>query len=228
MAVVNNAHYVGRSEASRKVVTHRKMNFTGWVFSKKNECLVAYESLLERDYIQLVEVDPNVKSYREQPEPLTWSDGHDTYRTTFDFAVTRHDGARYLVEIKPFAKVVKYGLDELYGFVRHAAKRQGYDGFELWTDREIRATPRLGNAELLVSANTAAIDRTDEMTMQICVRLLRKNAARVSIGELRASSGLGPKAYWQILRMVAAGQLVPADRSAALNDAAVLVISGKR
>jgi hypothetical protein len=61
---------MGRSIATRKVVTYRSGHFTGVVPSSKNNRVIQYESILERDYIQLVESDRDVKSYSEQPTPV--------------------------------------------------------------------------------------------------------------------------------------------------------------
>lgn len=140
---------MGRSVATRKVVTYRRDNFTGFVPSRKNSRVIQYESLLERDYIQLLEADPGVFAYSEQPTPLKWSDGVSSYETTFDFCVISNLRGKYLSEVKPLSKVIKHGLDVQYGYAREAAKTQGYDDLELWTEREIRAFPRLSSAELV-------------------------------------------------------------------------------
>lgn len=225
MSVQTRATHIGRSDATRKVVTYRSGHFTGFVPSRKNEDMVQYESILERDYIQLLESDPGVLKYSEQPKPLRWSDGEHSYVTTFDFVVTRRDKTRYLAEVKPLTKVIKYKLDELYGYARAAAIADGYGDFELWTDREIRAMPRLGNAELIVSSATAFSELAFELALLTAIDSMRRHSDRATIRELRAASKLGQVGYWQIIRMVARGQLIPVDATASLDDRAILMFA---
>jgi hypothetical protein len=228
MTVVNRARHMGRSVATRKVVTYRSGHFTGYVPSTKNGRMIQYESILERDFIQLIEADRDVVSYSEQPTPLEWSDGYEFFKTTFDFCVERSDGRRYLVEVKPLSKVIKYRLDLLYGFARAAAKEAGYDEFELWTDRELKAMPRLLNAELQVASATTFEDESCLLTMLSTASELRRRSDRTTVREMRAASNLGHAAYWAVIRMVARGQLVPLDPTAPLDDSAVLIFAGAR
>jgi hypothetical protein len=226
MSAKKRAMKMGRSIASRKVVTYRSGHFTGYVPSPKNNRMIQYESILERDYIQLVESDRDVVGYSEQPTPLEWSDGVEYFKTTFDFRVERTDGRTYLVEVKPLSKVIKYRLDLLYGFARAAAKAKGYDDFELWTDRELKALPRLGNAELLVSSVTTFEDHANVLAIYSAVSEIGKSSERATIREIRSASGLGPEAYWAVIKLVARGQLIPLDPLAPLDDTAVLLIAG--
>jgi hypothetical protein len=226
MSVKNRALKMGRSVSSRKVVTYRSGHFTGYVPSVKNERMIQYESILERDYIQLIETDREIISYSEQPVPLKWSDGIDHFVTTFDFKVERDGGREYLVEVKPLARVIKYRLDELYGYARAAAKAEGYDDFELWTDRELKALPRLPNAELLTSSKTTFEDQGAELAIQSAVSAIGKKSRHTTIRELRSVSKLGSRAYWSVIKMVARGELVPVDPAAPLDDNAIMLISG--
>ena len=226
MTVVNRARHMGRSVATREVVTYRSGHFTGYVPSIMNGRMVQYESILERDFIQLIESDRGVVGYSEQPPPLEWTNGYEFFTTTFDFCVERNDGRRYLVEVKPLSKVMKYRLDLLYGFARAAAKQAGYHEFELWTDRELKAMPRLLNAELMVAGTTTFKDKSSFLTMLSIATKLRRLSDRTTVRAMRAASSLGHAAYWAVIRMVACGQLVPADPAAPLDDNAVLMFAG--
>lgn len=241
MSVQTRAKHMGRSDASRKVVTYRSGHFTGFVPSRKNGDVVQYESILERDYIQLLEADPGVLRYSEQPKPICWSDGEESYTTTFDFVVVRTDKSKYLAEVKPLEKVRKYKLDELYGHARAAAWSVGYSDLELWTDREIRAMPRLGNAELVVSSETAVSSTALELALLSSITSIQSCSDRATILDLRlamlkvlsnaATAGLpdddrvSGSVYWQIIRAVARGSLIPVDPAASLDDRAVLTFA---
>jgi hypothetical protein len=228
MTVAIRAKHMGRSVSTRKVVTYRSGHFTGYVPSGKNSRMIKYESILERDYIQLVECDRDVLEYSEQPEKLNWSDGVDSHDTTFDFEVFRRGGQKYLVEVKPLSKVIKYGLADLYGYARVAAIKKGYDDLELWTDRELKAMPRLGNAELLVGGNTTFEDLTTTLAIRSAISDLRSVVDRATIRDIRAASRLGASAYWGVIRMIALGQLIPECALSPLDDNAVLLFAGGR
>lgn len=225
----HRALHIGRSTSSRKVVTYRSGHFTGWVPSRKNGRVVQYESILERDYIQLIEADPGVESYTEQPTAMRWDDGDRHYETTFDFEVKRIDGSKYLAEVKPLAKVQKYGLDDLYGHARAHAKKNKYSDLELWTEREIRAMPRLANAELMISSKTGVRDAAFEARLYLALSKLSERSDRATIREIRAASmsqNGEPSIYWEIIRAVARGELVPESECALLDDRAVLMFEG--
>lgn len=230
MPTITRARHIGRSTSTRKVVTYRSGHFTGFVPSQKNGRVIKYESILERDYIQLVEADPEIESYTEQPEAIEWSDGIDTFKTTFDFAVEHVGGARHLIEVKPLSKVTKYRLDLLYGFARAAALKNKYAEFELWTDRELKAAPRLGNAELAVSAVTTTYDPDLLRQLLTAIRQISATTDRMTLRELRSTCGESKdrRFYWPIVALVAKGSLVPADPCAPLDDRAVLIIPGAR
>lgn len=225
MAITNFARLMGRSTASRKVVTYRKATFTGFYPSRKNNRMVQYESLLERDFIVLAEADPRIQTYTEQPSPLWWTDGVRTYRTTFDFAITLSGNRKYLVEVKPLEKVLKYSLDHLYGFARAAARKRGYTGLELWTDREIRAYPRLPNADLVAASRTSYVDLSHELAMRSAIAKLAQQTKQFSIKSLRAASNLGAASFRMVIRLIAGGELLPVSQAAPLDDHALLTIS---
>jgi len=229
MSVLTRARMMGRSVASRRVVTYRKPNFTGYFPSGKNRRQIQYESLLERDYILLLEADPHVISYREQPPPINWTDGVCHFTTTFDFEVSLSKpgdplNLKYLVEIKPAAKVRKYRLDELYGHARAAAISQGYLTLELWTEREIRALPRLTNAELIGTAITNYFDPSHELAANTALRQLLTDTDRFTIRQFRRAFNAEQQGYRTAVRMIARGQLVPIDATAPLDDSAVLTV----
>jgi hypothetical protein len=186
--------------------------------------MVQYESLLERNFIVLAEADPRIHTYTEQPIPLWWTDGVRTYRTTFDFEITISKDRKYLVEVKPLEKVLKYNLDHLYGFVRAAARKRGYTGLELWTDREIKAYPRLPNADLVAAAGTSYVDLSHELAMRSAIAGLAQRSKAFTVKALRAASNLGTHSYRMVIRFVASGELSPVNPMAPLDDQALLAI----
>ena len=193
---------MGRSTSTRDITTGRRTNFTGYFPSQKNGRLIVYESLNERDFVALLEDNRGVIRYDEQPPTLEWSDGEEIYETTFDFRYEDVDELWTLVEVKPLAKVIKHNLTELYAYARAYALRAGYRGFELWTEREIRAMPRLANADIKIFQDTPYWD--EGHLLAVC-HAMRTAGGRINTRELRARSGLGENAYRAIIRLVARG-----------------------
>jgi hypothetical protein len=224
MTVDFNIQHMGPSTSTREVATGRRTNFSGYFPSTKNGKLIVYESLLERDFIALLEDDRDILSYDEQPPTLIWSDGIDTYETTFDFRYEDIDHQWTLVEVKPLENVLKHNLIEHYAYARAYALRAGYHAFELWTDREIRAMPRLANADMKIFQDTPYWDDTHLIAVQYA---MRKVGGRATIRELRAASNLKEAAYRVIVKLVAQGDFVPERPDCLLDDNAVLLWTGR-
>jgi hypothetical protein len=68
--------------------------------SLKMNTVIWWESQLERDYIYLLEIDPEVLSYGEQPFTISYTDKGKPRRYTPDFVVTRPQKTQ-VVEVKP-------------------------------------------------------------------------------------------------------------------------------
>ncbi len=109
--------------------------------------MVGYESLIERDFIYLLDFDPAVTAYQEQPMTIRYQDGHKQRRYTPDFHFVR-DGQAYLIECKhhQYMKVEENKL-------KWDAARRWCDskGATFWviTDVMIRTGYRLENVKLL-------------------------------------------------------------------------------
>lgn len=124
---------------SRKVIgkfPSRKMNTTIW-----------WESQIERDYIYLLEIDPNVVSYKGQPFKLTYISSGVTRSYTPDFWVQRPD-RQQVVEVKPTSKVNQQKNFDLFRHITPICQAQGME-FVVVTDTMIRMQPQLDNIKLL-------------------------------------------------------------------------------
>jgi hypothetical protein len=131
---------------ARKVIRKGTRRVVGKFPSvKPNIRLVHWESQLERDFYYLLEIDPNVLAFREQPLRIEYilSGKHRYY--TPDVLVERKQKVQ-IVEVKPKSKVEKY--DEIFRIASQVCKHNGYE-FIVVTDEEIRKQPRLENVKLL-------------------------------------------------------------------------------
>ena len=66
----------------------------------KMQRMIAFELLLERDFLYLLDYDPVVMQFEEQPERIAYEYGEKTHHYTPDFRVVEAEQTA-LVECKP-------------------------------------------------------------------------------------------------------------------------------
>jgi hypothetical protein len=128
-------------------VSNRGGNVIGKFPSIKMGRMIAFESLLERDFIYLLDFDPAVKWFEEQPLTIEYASDDQGLRYTPDFHLL--EGKRdVLVECKPeqFADTEENGRK--FSAARAWCAQQGWE-FRLVTDRQVRAGFHLQNVKLL-------------------------------------------------------------------------------
>jgi hypothetical protein len=149
-----NAENSAFSEGSRRLnMRSRKITNTGTLKnigkfpSIKTGSTVYFESLLERDYIYLLDYDPDVIRFREQPLKIEYPfDGR--VRSYFpDFLVEKRTHSE-LVEVKPQIKTLGPAFASFVKIITDTAVSRGY-GYSVVTDLTIRKEPRLTNIKVL-------------------------------------------------------------------------------
>ena len=127
--------------------SNRGGNTIGWFASYKMRRSIAYESLLECDYLYLLDFSEEVGAFEEQPLTITYQHAGRTHRYTPDFRVSQ-GGHELLVECKPLALV---GTDEnrrKFAAGEAWAAEHGHQ-FQVVTEREIRRGRRVENVRFL-------------------------------------------------------------------------------
>jgi len=109
--------------------------------------IVRWESKLERDFLYLLEFDPEVISYREQAIRITYMFEGKLRRYTADFLVMRK-AKKQIIEVKPKDKVFKGNNQQRFRIIGRICRARGYE-FKIVTDDEIRNQPLLDNIKLL-------------------------------------------------------------------------------
>jgi hypothetical protein len=127
--------------------------------------MIYCESPLERDLACLLELDPDVLAFQEQPVRLEYVlDGTPHWHVP-DFAI-RRSASRELVEVKPSRKAADPVIAARTAALVHSLAPEGIRYLVL-DEASIRAQPRLKNIKLLLryrgtdlpeSAREAAID----------------------------------------------------------------------
>ncbi len=136
----------------RKPNNHGRKNLCK-VASRKNNKTIWCESLLERDYCYLIEIDSSILSYQEQPLRVNYLLDNTLRIYTPDFLLIL-ETRKIIVEVKPFEKSQEEEMLLRTKCVKPILEKEGYE-YLIVTEREIRKEPRLSNVKLLYKyANT--------------------------------------------------------------------------
>lgn len=163
---------------ARKIPKNRR-SVTGKFPSQKLDRLVSYESTLERDLFTLLEFDPNVTDYEEQPVKIDYEllTGRLSRYTPDARAILREHPLSgepvppVLIEIK-YRKDLQIDLPGLRQRMRAGARFAKQNGwtFRVLTERHIRS-PFLDNARLLLGyRRLPTLDRDVIAAMQHIAR----------------------------------------------------------
>ena len=213
----------GAPAEGRRVVTGRKRSFTGYVPSAKagnDYRLVAYESLLERDYVMHLESDREIVSYRDRDRSYEWADADDKIHLWHpDFTLATDTDRRICVEVKPWAVIEKKGLLPIFRMIaRTMIRHHGFDEFRLVTDREIRGPFQLYNLEILHSAR---LDREIE-SFGMGVRKALFETSPASVGYLRRRLASRDHGFWSVCRVIADDVAALDEDFAPIEDRAIV------
>jgi hypothetical protein len=140
-----------------RIVPKNYRNLTGLVYNSRTSTMTAFESSLERDFLLLLDFDPNVECFEEQPIKILYQDDTSRLHTyTPDVLVRfRRDSTggsgpmSVLYEVKYRDDLRQHWREYKVKFkaARRYARGQGWR-FRLVTEREIR-TGYLENVKFL-------------------------------------------------------------------------------
>ena len=130
-------------------VSNRGGNVIGKFPSLKMQRMVAFESLLERDFVYILDYDTAVSWFEEQPLTIEYEYEGKTLHYTPDFHLVEH-GQHVLVECKP-----EHFVNTTANCRKFAVAQAWCQGcnwqFRVVTDSEVRAGYRLHNIKLLTA-----------------------------------------------------------------------------
>lgn len=133
--------------AVRQVRNHGK-NIIGHFPSLKMGRMVAFESTIERDLLYLLDFEPHVKSFAEQPLTISYWEETKHRRYTPDFKVEFTGGQKGLVECKPQVFVKKEVNIKKFTAGEAWCAERGWN-YEIITDQALRRGFRLDNVKFL-------------------------------------------------------------------------------
>jgi len=122
--------------------------------------MIAFESLIERDYLYLLDYAPEVKWFEEQPLTIPYAYDKRLHHYTPDFHLIEA-GQDVLVECKPEVFVVTEENQQKFRIAHTWCAERGWK-FRVVTDRQLRSGFRLQNIQLLTRYARYSISPTTE------------------------------------------------------------------
>jgi hypothetical protein len=137
-------------------VSNRGGNAIGSFPSTKMGRMIAFESLLERDFIYLLDYDPDVEWFEEQPLRIEYEHDAKVRHYTPDFHLIEHE-QHMLVECKPERFVGTEENCRKFAVARGWCEEQGWK-FRIVTEQQVRGSFRLQNVKLLTRYARQKVD----------------------------------------------------------------------
>ena len=157
-----------------------------------------FESLLERDYLCLLEFDHlDVLSFREQPGRIYYTLDGKRRRYTPDFYVERKS-KRQIIEVKAESKALEEKYRALFRVASLICSREGYE-FKVITEKFIRVQPRLNNVKLLLRYQRVNFLPQHEIYCQEFFAA-RRSAGLGEVMEFFAAKGVEKPVVYSLIR----------------------------
>lgn len=164
----------------RKIPRYGAQKNIGKFSSVKTGRVAWYESLLERDYMYLLDFDPYVSFWHEQPLRFRYTYAGKTHFYTPDLEVHR-ESKKQIVEVKSEEQVQSGKWDYLFRIASSICEPEGYE-FIVVTDRVIRQQPKLETVKKLWKyARTPVLPQHQVLCKDF---LEQRQTAQVELGDL--------------------------------------------
>jgi hypothetical protein len=164
----------------RKIPRFGAQKNIGKFSSVKTGRVAWFESLLERDYMYLLDYELAISYWVEQPLKIRYGDNGRTCSYTPDFEV-HHQSKKQIVEVKTKDQVDSGEWDSLFSTASAICEQEGYE-FTVVTDEFIRQQPRLDNVKTLWKYARTPIRARHQI---LCIEFFReKQIAEIELSEL--------------------------------------------
>ena len=206
---------------SRTVVSRSRARSTGKYPSWKMGRMIQCESLNELNVARLLDADPEITAFNEQPLTIYYSLNGATHRHYPDFNVEWRNGVRELWEIKPAAQATLSDVLQRTRYLQEALPRTGFK-YCMMIAEDVRVGPQLGNAiRLLRHGRTPVSSAEREQVRQILLC-----ASSVSWGSARRGD-LGLRGQCVLARLTLEGFLT-FNRSIGIDDNTEFILALRR
>ncbi|MDZ7660923.1 TnsA endonuclease N-terminal domain-containing protein [Thiohalophilus sp.] len=148
----------------RRVVKRSNKRITGKLPSWKMGRMLHWESKLERDALYLHEADPAVTFIREQPVRLRFMMNGELRSHVPDFYVETN-GKKIFREVKTTEDAALQEIRERTDVLKQLLPIHGFE-YDVITDEEIKAEPRLENAKWITRLGKDTVSLVDEESIR--------------------------------------------------------------
>ena len=145
-------------------VHHGNRNIIGNFASIKMKRLVEFESTIERDYLYMLDYQPSVISFEEQPFTIDYTYEGKTARYTPDFLVSTTETS-VLVDCKPTKSTDQVDNQRKFQAARDWCEKNCLR-FEVVTDDHLRIGHELRNVKLLTQFARHAVNATSKASVR--------------------------------------------------------------
>lgn len=170
----------------------------GKFFSVKSNSVLWCESILEMSFMYLLDFDPDVKYFKEQPCRIHYDLDGRKHTYTPDILVVRKE-LKQIVEVKPAGKAANAANQRLFQAVSPICGREGFS-FVVVTDKTIMQQPRLDNVKTLWRYARTPLHIQHQI---YCEEVLRhrssSSASLAEVFELFASKGVPKQVVYALL-----------------------------
>ena len=185
---------------SRKVVTRSKARPTGKYPSWKMGRMIQWESINELNAYRLLDANPSVSGYHEQPFTIQYQLNGEV-RLHYPDTLVLFGATKELWEIKPASDVVKPDVAERTALLTGALPNHGF-AYRLVIAEELGREPRLTNVLALLKFGRNPISSVDREHL----RMVLLQEGWITWGAL-ASGAIGAKGRHVVCRLVLEGVL---------------------
>lgn len=153
----------------RKVVTRSRARETGKFPSVKNNRGMQWESKNERNGFVLLEVDPRVRKYGEQPCEIEYLNDEGRIASHFPDVASELQDSKELIEIKEQVDANRAMIQSRTELLTEELPRFGYQ-YSVWIAEDLARQPRLKNSRKILYFGRRPMCELDRMHLQQAMR----------------------------------------------------------
>ena len=203
---------------SRTVVSRSRARSTGKYPSWKMGRMIQCESLNELKLARVLDADPEIAAFNEQPLTIYYSLNGAAHRHYPDFKVEWRNGVRELWEVKPASKAAHPEVLKRTRYLEQVLPDVGFT-YRLVVVEDAIVEPRLQNARTLLRFGRNPID----VVTREKIRQILRTSSYVSWGSAR-NGNLGPHGRNALARLALEGVLT-FDRTAKISDSSQFILA---
>lgn len=165
---------------ARKIKPSKKGSYRGYLNSKKCDEMVAWESLLEKDFIKVLDFDPAIEKIQSQPIKIEYRYKGKLHKYYPDFLAVTNEKYFVLYEVKPEDKIddeknkIKFEVGKIY------CEKKGWK-FKVVTEKDIRKGYLIQNLDKIRKID----ERTTKKSLTMKIYRFMQEKGKCKICDLR-------------------------------------------